>query len=137
MAAGALSRRLAGLPDVGDGGEAAGIRDAEPGAARLQVAAAIDMGQVGPLRRNRGRAREELVAVGRDDQRVFRVLLPRNQNQAYGRERPQAATGTADTEGPDRAPRCTPASAALSISTASASRPPDGDALPTTTMPQD
>jgi hypothetical protein len=61
------------LAIVGNGGEAAGLIDAQPGSSGLEIPSAQNSGAVGPERRRRGRAVVKLVAVGRDHQGIVGV----------------------------------------------------------------
>ena len=80
----ALARRIA---HVGQQRNAPGSGQAHPGATGLQVAPAEHrLGRrrgLPPIERG-GRAVQELVAVGGDDQRIARVLLERQRDQAHG-----------------------------------------------------
>jgi hypothetical protein len=73
-----------GIPEVGERGESAGARHAEPGPVCLEIAACEHLRRVRPERRRCGGAAEPLVAVRRDDQPVRGVRAVREQNEAHG-----------------------------------------------------
>src|SRR6185295_17192598 len=75
--------RLGTAAIVRNRGEAPAARDAHPGTFGLQVSAGEDRRLVAPEGGGRGRAAVELVAVGSHDERIARVLLPRQHDQAH------------------------------------------------------
>ncbi len=69
---------------VGQRRDATIAAQAEPGAARLQVAPAEDVGSIRPPGGGAGRAVKELVAIAGHQQRVIRMGIQCEQNQAHG-----------------------------------------------------
>jgi len=70
-------------PHVRDHRKSTAPIDAEPGPAGFLVAPCQQRNRLAPPGGRSGTASVELIPVGRDDQRILRVSLPREQDQAH------------------------------------------------------